>query len=196
MTGLTIQILAMSTACPVTIDGRRRIAVQITWLGCVVAARAVGDRPTAVPGRLGFGNTGSVAMASITYRGVRQYLTISKVYLVIAMPSGCPARDIGMTIGAFDVDIFFKMPVVSASVRRVAVAGCAAIRIGLVDRFLHQIGVFAMWVNLGPFQRTSTPLPVATRDEHDDENNADKQDSVETFHSDRSKKLWIIDLWL
>ena len=160
MTGLTIQILAMSTACPVTIDGRRRIAVQITWLGCVVATRAVGNRPTVVPGRLGFGNAGSIAMASITYCGVRQYVTVGKVYAPIAMLSGCPARDIGMTSGAFDVDIFFKMPVVSASIGRVAVASCAGalwhkgivslrVAVGFVLVAQRAVGAFVMR-DIGP----------------------------------------------
>ncbi len=54
MAGLTVQIFAMTIAHPVAVDGRGGVAVQPAWLGCVVAAGAVADRPDAVPGRFGF----------------------------------------------------------------------------------------------------------------------------------------------
>ncbi len=68
MTALTIQTRActMSVGLPVLIDSRSNLAIQNTWLGRVVATRAIGDRSAAFPCRFGLSNAAGIAMAVIT----------------------------------------------------------------------------------------------------------------------------------
>ena len=124
-------------------------------------------------------------MTGVTDRGVCQHLIVSKVYAPIAMPPGCPARDIRMTVGACDFDILLKVPVVGAGIGWVAVAACASWRINLVNDLVSGDGVF--WIGNIPelFPRSNAPLPVTTGDEGSDEKGTDAQEYGQAFHSNR-----------
>ena len=152
MTCLTIQTCAraVSVSLPVLIDSRGRIAVQPAWLGRVVATRAVGDRPTVFPGRLGFGDARCIAMAVVADGSVPKSLAVGVTNVSVGMSARVKEIDLLMAIGAFSIDVFFIVPVMSSGTGRIAVTdattGRTEIEAGAVRMAFGAVLVFVMTV--------------------------------------------------
>ena len=108
---------AMPVGLPVLIDSGGFFAVQLAWLGRVVASGAVSDRPTAFPGRLGFGDARCVTVAVITNGGVSKSFAVVVSRASVGVPGRIEEIDLLMTVGAFGVDVFVIMPVMSTGSR-------------------------------------------------------------------------------
>lgn len=152
MTALAIQTCACAVAVcfPVLVDGWGRFAVQLAWLGRVVATGAVGDWPAAFPGGLGFGDAGRIAVAVITNGRLIKSFAVSVTGASVGVPARIEEIDLLMAVGAFGIDIIFIVPVMGAGTGRGSVTDVttrrAKIEAGTVRVAFGAILIFVMAV--------------------------------------------------